>query len=537
MSSEKGQEKVFLRTASGLVRSASTLDILLLNITEISIGEAIAVLFLLLLVVVPGAYPPLAFALWSAVLIIPTLCWALMSIIFPRSGGDYVYNTRILSPSVGFVVNFQFVFWAIFFVGWVAYYWVLSGLGVFVTAIGILFNQPAWLDASAFFTTQDGIFIVGSLLILTLGGLAVIPLKHFFKFQKITVGIAMLGLVIAGVVLATTSQQQFIEAFNRAVGSITGSADYYHDVITEAQAQGGTWPGYSNVPLFWAFTVVAMANAITWFSAYIGSEIKRVERSQLTGMVGAITIVGAVTATFTYLLIHVAGIDFLYSMAYLGMVTGGLKLPLETAFYHFLASVVVGNPVLVVILLLSFVIWSWGYIMPILIPMPRTILAWSIDRLIPAKIGEVNDRWTTPHWATLICVLGAIGFLAIYDYTPWLTFGSGLFGLMLATLFVSISATILPWRMPKTYESSPLKKYEFKGIPLLSVVGVLSFIITLVLEIQYLVYSPVGANDPHSLSIMAFAVVLGMVVYAVAVLVRKREGIDIGTAYHEIPPA
>jgi amino acid transporter len=537
MSSEKGRDKVFLRTASGLVRSASTLDVLLLNMTEISIGEAIAVLFLFLLITVPGAYPPVAFALWSAVLIIPTLCWALMSIIFPRSGGDYVYNTRILTPSLGFVVNFQFVFWAIFFVGWVAYYWVLSGLAVFVTAIGILFNQPSWLDAAPFFSSQNGIFIVGSLLILALGGLAVIPLKYFFKFQKITVSIAMVGLIAAGVVLATTTQQHFIAAFNSAVAPVTGSADYYHEVIVQAQAAGGTWPGYSLGPMFWAFTVIAMANAITWFSAYIGSEIKRVERSQLIGMVGAISLVGVITAVFTYLLINVAGIDFLYSMAYLGYVAGGLKLPTETAFYHFLASVVVGNPILIVLILISFVIWAWGYIMPILIPMPRTILAWSLDRLIPAKIGEVNDRWTTPHWATLICVLGSIGFLAIYDYTPWLTFGSGLFGLMMATLFVSISATILPWRMPKTYEASPLKKYEFKGIPALSVVGVCSFIITLILEIQYLVYTPNGANDPHSLSIMAIAVIAGIIVYVVAVLVRKREGIDIGSAYREVPPA
>lgn len=537
MSSEKGKEKVFLRTASGLVRSASTIDILLLNLTEISIGEAVAVLFLFLLITVPGAYPPIAFALWSVVLIVPTLCWALMSIIFPRSGGDYVYNTRILTPSLGFVVNFQFVIWALFFVGWVAYYWVLSGLGVFVTAIGILFNQPSWLNAASFFSSQSGIFIVGSLLILALGGLAIMPLRYFFKFQKITISIAMVGLIVAGVVLATATQQHFVEAFNSAVAPLTGSADYYHEVISEAQAAGGTWPGYSIGPMFWSFTVIAMANAITWFSAYIGSEIKRVERSQLIGMVGALCLAGLITAVFTYLLINVAGINFLYSMAYLGYVSGGLKLPVETAFYHFLASVVAGNPILIILILLSFVIWSWGYIMPILIPMPRTILAWALDRLIPAKIGEVNDRWTTPHWATLICVLVSILFLGIYDYTTWLSFGSGLFGLMLATLFVSISATILPWRMPKTYEASPLKKYEFKGIPALSVVGVCSFIIVLILEIQYLIYTPNGANDPHSLAIIAVSVIAGLIIYVGAVRVRKREGIDIGNAYREVPPA
>src|SRR5438552_19057200 len=49
----------------------------------------------------------------------------------------------------------------------------------------------------------------------------------------------------------------------------------------------------------------------------------------------------------------------------------------------------------------------------------RSMLAWSLDRMAPEKLGYVSDRYHTPVVAIVVCMIVAIAFLALYAFTPW----------------------------------------------------------------------------------------------------------------------
>ncbi|MGI0080865.1 MAG: APC family permease, partial [Nitrososphaerales archaeon] len=40
--------------------------------------------------------------------------YAILTAVMPRSGGDYVFNSRILHPSIGFGFNFSLTVWQLF---------------------------------------------------------------------------------------------------------------------------------------------------------------------------------------------------------------------------------------------------------------------------------------------------------------------------------------------------------------------------------------------------------------------------------------
>jgi APA family basic amino acid/polyamine antiporter len=104
---EKSQARgprVFTRAATGLVREAGWFDALVYNVNFISIGLMVALMFLYM----PsygGVSLPLSL-LFCALLALPTAAtYGMLAAIMPRSGGDYVYVSRVLGPAWGMMSN------------------------------------------------------------------------------------------------------------------------------------------------------------------------------------------------------------------------------------------------------------------------------------------------------------------------------------------------------------------------------------------------------------------------------------------------
>jgi hypothetical protein len=127
-------------------------------------------------------------------------------------------------------------------------------------------------------------------------------------------------------------------------------------------------------------------------------------------------------------------------------------------------------------------------------------------------------------------------FLVVFVYTSWITTLSGIFMANIPIFLASIAAIILPFRMKAAYQASPISKLRIGSVPLLLAAGVAGVVVIGGMEVGYLVNDKYLVNGSSSLLTFAAVAVIGIAIYIVSVLVRRRQGIDVTKAFREIPP-
>ncbi|MGZ8563997.1 MAG: amino acid permease, partial [Candidatus Limnocylindria bacterium] len=90
---------LFVRRSTGLVREASALDATIFNaVFSAPVGATLAIGVLWALSAFPGADPVWATIIAVALNVPILIMMALLASSMPRTGGDYVWVSRILSP-------------------------------------------------------------------------------------------------------------------------------------------------------------------------------------------------------------------------------------------------------------------------------------------------------------------------------------------------------------------------------------------------------------------------------------------------------
>ena len=104
----------------------------------------------------------------------------------PRSGGEYIYNSRILSPLIGIAESFGNAFVWIMWIYVLAPWTVDPGLVMLFQFLG----KPEWAE---FCTTPMALFLFSSLVSVIALLFLVFGMKVFATAQKIVMGLGTLG--------------------------------------------------------------------------------------------------------------------------------------------------------------------------------------------------------------------------------------------------------------------------------------------------------------------------------------------------------
>src|SRR5438874_4907110 len=187
-----GGRTLFTRQSSGLVREVSVVNALFFNTSAFiggTLGGAfqIAVLAGVPVVVVGGLTN------WSFVaFIVGGLC-VLLAIIFasltsvmPRSGGDYVFSSRILHPFLGWMESWTLVIASVLIIAFEVPL-VLRNLQITARIIGIGAGGHFFNHANSWFTDSSGAItggpgFLGSIIVLLLiGVVCVLPTRTFHR--------------------------------------------------------------------------------------------------------------------------------------------------------------------------------------------------------------------------------------------------------------------------------------------------------------------------------------------------------------------
>jgi len=195
------------------------------------------------------------------------------------------------------------------------------------------------------------------------------------------------------------------------------------------------------------------------------------------------------------------------------------------------------NTVLMFIEALAFVVaWIW-ICSTNFIACSRNLFAWSFDRIAPARLADVNDRFHSPIKAVIVTgVVGEI-LLVVWIYTSFAAaMANSVVLLCFAYLLTCIAAILFPYTAKSTFELSPAwVKRRFGRVPAITLVGVFALVVESIIFYSSITNAFVGGT-PASLPIAVGVGVLGIALYCVAWAYRKREGLDLSLIFKILPP-
>jgi APA family basic amino acid/polyamine antiporter len=510
----------FQRKATGLVREAGTIDVLVYNINFVSIGLMAVLVFLFATAFYPGANLYVTALLTLAIVLPTSLVFAFFAAAMPRSGGDYVYVSRVLHPGLGMMSSFNNTVWWGIYGGVPSAFFALFGLGPFFQTVGQMGGVGWMTDVGDWILTKPGTFVCGTALIVVLVALFIRGFGLYLRVQNTLFFVAMISVLLTAGVWLLRSKTGFMDDLRAGVG-----ADTFRN-LDESAADAGFANG-GPFSLKWtllAGTWVYINLVFNQSSAYIGGEVKRASRLQLWSMPVVACLSTAALLILLVLADRAVGVDTLGKLA----AAQGLVFTQIAAFGS-------GSTLIAVLLLGTFIFWSYTWLPGQIANASRNLLAYSLDGVMPRALGRVHPRFHTP-WVALLVVGGAsIAALAAYVWVPDFATLVGIFGFILGFLIVAAAAMTFPYRLPDVFESSPVNG-RIAGVPWITLVGALSFVALLVMAYAFLTDPSAGLNGKPGLIAMNVGIWLsGLVIYFVARAVQARRGVDISRRFKEIP--
>jgi amino acid transporter len=510
----------FQRRATGLVREAGTLDVLVYNVNFVSIGLMAVLVFLFSTAFYPGANLYVTSLLTLAIVLPTSLVFAFFAAAMPRSGGDYVYVSRVLHPGLGMMSSFNNTIWWGIYGGVPSAFFALYGLGPFFQTVGQM-GGVSWMTSTGnWIVSKPGTFVCGTLLIVVLVALFIRGFGLYLRVQNVLFGIAMISILFTAAVWILRSHGAFMADLRAGVGAGT----FAH--LGKSAAAAG-YDGGGAFSLKWtllAGTWVYINLVFNQSSAYIGGEVKRASRLQLWSM----PVVACVSTAALLILLALADHA-------VGLHTMGELAASQGLLFTQIAALGSGSTLIAVIILGSFIFWSYTWLPGQIANASRNLLAYSIDGVMPRALGRVHSRYHTPWVALLVIGVASIAALAAYVWVPDFATLVGIFGFILGFLIVSVAAMAFPYRLRDVFESSPVNA-RVAGIPWMTIVGAISFVALCIMGWAFLTDPSAGLNGKPGLILLNVGIWLsGLVVYLIARGVRARQGVDIARRFKEIP--
>lgn len=524
---------VFSRKASGLVRVGSTLDVFIFNVGLVSVGIAIAYNQYYGPSLYPGAQPWVSTLLAAFGMLFVAAAFYCWSVVFPRSGGVYVFLSRTINPGVAFVMSLIETIILLYYAALAAGLIVQVGLSSFFGAVGTVGHNATLTSWGTTVAEPAGVFWIGTLIILIAGALLVSGTRRYFTVQRVLFVVAVAGLAVIAVVMLLGSRR----GFQSNLSSLTGL--HYDKVIAAARAHGYVPAGtsFTESARFLIWPLLPLLGAVQ--SVGIGGEVKKVRRSQMLGMLGAVAATGIVIALFALLANKDFGYTFQGAVAY-NALTGVAATTSTAPWFAVLAGILGHNVLLSGVILATFAAWIWFWIPAEMAYTTRSMIAWSFDRVAPDKLGFVSETVNTPVVAIGISTGGAIVFmwLIAFKAVAFLTF---IEVLLVVWGAVMISAVAFPVLRKSLYASSPAKNFRVLGVPVMPAAGVIATLF-FALAFWLLWEDPNAAGPlikPSKMPVEAWitlgAIVVGTAWYLGAKAYRRRQGIDISLAFQQIP--
>ena len=372
------------------------------------------------------------------------------------------------------------------------------------------------------------------MLTILFAGLMVLGVRAVARYMKVTFALVWIGMAIWLLLMLFGSHATFIAHWNHDSGT-TYSAILAKVRSLGFSAGGSVELGATLAAMVYCFQVYT---GFQW-TGYFAGEIKNARRTAVTSIIGGLAAAAVIYMAACLLVYKYYGYKFFGSVVYLGL--GGGSAHWNLAFTPYLPSMVKflpGGQVFGVIIVLCFLLAIFWWTPTGFMLGTRNLFAWSFDRLAPARITDVSDRFHTPVVATVVValVVELLNYLNIYQ-------GLGAFLLNivvimgLAFIVVSIAAGSVPYRRAAMHEDAPgWARAQVAGVPVITLVSVVSGL-SWTFVIYAALHTGFGGHLGWGPMIKVFvAPIIAVVWYLGVSLYRRSQGISLTNTFREIPP-
>jgi amino acid transporter len=607
MVKKMSESKTFVRDATGLVREIGVVTatiFILSNVVgggwQIRVFQGAGAVPVKASNYLLGINPMImAFILTGLASIATVFVFAIMATAMPRAGGGYVYISRTISPSVGFVTA-----WAEF-LGIAISYGLIAVLSIEFAVVFLPTAGATWANelANAWVLTIGGIVLTVLFAALAYFGTSMMgKALHIMFWIPAVITVGIYAFLIIGMLDPSITSTGFESLLQTKTGTAITTEQYIQTAIDAGMnnAEVDYFTGVSGLipKAYWAWIGYAAIS-------FAAGEVKESNKSLPRAHLAAGFIILGIYVSISFLMGAASTVGSVQGWSLfdsLGFIDWGTKVGTQAqidaaanvsgfAWMPFIAMMVAtgqGMGFLNIVFAIAGVLWLANDLPPFVVTSSRILFAMSFDRSMPEVFAKVDERWHSPTNAITFTAL--VAFLGVFAEANF--FGESGLNIPILAIFMNpgggvvvtdlldalffttacIAAILLPTRLKDVYERAAWKPQVF-GREAVKVIGWVAFILNMYINLFLLgavgvlnhvtdppipffppllpnlsATGPVGflfGGDLDSLLhswdfwapwLLVFWVVLGIVIYFVVKTYYSRRGVDYTTIYASIPP-
>jgi amino acid transporter len=565
--------RLFVRQSSGLVRDVSVTNALFFNVAAfVGVGLTLYPIFYSLGFIPVWKWGPLSEYGWAAIItglfcVLLAIIFAAFTSVMPRSGGDYVFTSRITHPFLGWLEAWTLVIASVLIIAFEVPL-VLRNLQITARIIGIGAGGSFFQDANTWFTDSTGSitgspgFIASLVVLAVIAGVVLLPTR---TFHKVVTALAIFGVAafVAMFVfgLLATSRSDFEHNLPQYTGGMTAAkiAASGHSTFIAGHSSDILGDLFSHTIFPIMLSILLFQYIGFQYSAYIAGEVRgNVRRGVLIALLGALAVGVLANSFYVDLISNHFGFDTQVSWgaSYWGFNENLSALPMGQPNAMPLLGVIANDSLWPIWALISFA----GAIFPFLLCpvyinfISRMQLAWSLDRQLPEWFGEVNERLRAP----LNAILATLGLTALflffqsYNALPHFLATTGNKLNLAGTAWFSITMAILTWTMPginavlvRVRRPDLVRNAPFgRALPWVGLAWLVFPVWVYAFGIIKPIWDSITAEGVSKLTYLEtngildalIFYALGVVIYVVMQLRSRSAGVDRNMLFAEIPP-
>jgi basic amino acid/polyamine antiporter, APA family len=589
----KAAPSLFLRNATGLVKGWSGFDAFAYSFMSVNLVTLGMFYSLAVFGWVADGSPVAAIVISAIAVTFLAITYAGLIAAMPRAGGDYVWQTRVLDGPPGAVVGAVVGGVGVYLIGTAlgldqaptligaviglvaggAFGLMRGGVGFMLSATGWWFILALWApiygailnvefaqplaaiagqtDLVNWFGTADGGFAISLVVIVLVTFLVSLGMAGYARIQRASLWIGLAVLAVTIILLLVSSQSSFQAAFDREANSLFGVSGAYQGIMDAETGFGYSFNDLNPLgfgPGTWALVPFMMFWILypNWGATLYG-EVRGAGdfRKVLNGMLGGIWITAILAIVFVLLAANAFGWAWFQAanVNWLDPFYGvqGAPTPVIPIWsYPFvLASFLIDSHIVQFVIVLLAGAWFLGWAGTLFLSSTRMIFAAAFDRILPEAAARVSERRAVPWVALLLIMVPSVvlsWFYWYYDGFSSLTLDASL---VIAVTFLgsAVAATILPWWKPAIYNASPIARYKIGGIPMIAIAGAITTLFLGWVLFEWLSDSlyGIGVGNATSIEFLVILYAAAAVLYVVARLYRRAQGVDLDAIHAEIP--